>query len=181
MKLSRSQRRQLQNSSPQMRSSLPIVFLNIYDLSPLNKYLRFLGLQILHTSIEVYGNDYNFVGGIGIVRTESRVAPFAGARFKRCIPLARTDLNPEEVEQIVCSLGGDFAGQAYNVVAFNCNHFSSALAYALCGVQIPRSINRLARCVKCLSCCIDLNRFSLSALTGENDLVDLDDVNLEEL
>ncbi|KAL0249115.1 hypothetical protein GEMRC1_004349 [Eukaryota sp. GEM-RC1] len=169
MSISRKQRRYLQSASLQQRASLPVIFINVYNLSPrFNRVFKFLGIQILHTGLEIYGNEYCFVGHpqsfSGILSSEPRIAPFPSCQFSYTIPLGHTDLEPTEVLQLIASLSNDFVGCSYNVISRNCNHFTNHLAQILTGSSIPGRINRLARCVSYFGGCFDISRFSANSL-----------------
>jgi hypothetical protein len=68
--------------------------------------------------------------------------------------LGYTRLTENEVYRLAASLGqSDFRGIDYHILTRylsctqfnrNCNHFADKLTKALCGVSIPKWINRLA-------------------------------------
>ncbi|XP_038977350.1 uncharacterized protein LOC103718949 isoform X5 [Phoenix dactylifera] len=94
------------------------VYLNVYDLTPMNGYVYWAGLGIYHTGVEVHGVEYAFGAHdyptSGVFEVEPRQCP--GFRFRKSIFMGTTCLDPM---QDIC--------------------------YKLTGNRIPKWVNRLAR------------------------------------
>ncbi|KAG9393262.1 PPPDE putative peptidase domain [Carpediemonas membranifera] len=129
------------------------VFLNVYDLSPMNALMAPIGLGIHHTGLEVHGEEWYFAGHYnntsGIFKCAPRTCALENgdAHFRRSIYLGRTFRRWSEVTQIIADLGDTFVGLSYSVLSFNCNDFTLALARRLLpdGLKFPRGTNRMAR------------------------------------
>ena len=57
--------------------------------------------------------------------------------FRESVTVGETRASPEEVQQIVQSLGDSFRGTSYHLLQRNCNHFSDMLCERLTGQQAP--------------------------------------------
>lgn len=131
------------------------VFLNIYDLSPMNKYLRFLTLGLYHSAVEIDGNEISFgggsqpIGGSGI---------FIGdPLYKQNYPLIETRFvgtikSKSQIDKVINELESTFMSDQYNVMKKNCNHFTEEFCYRLLKKHIPSYINRLAKIGGALGC-----------------------------
>ncbi|KAL9270122.1 DeSI-like protein [Drosera capensis] len=112
------------------------VYLNVYDLTPVNGYVFWAGLGIFHTGIEVYGVEYAFGAHdyptSGIFEVEPRQCP--GFKFRKSILMGRTLLDPLEVRQLMEQQSANYRG------------------YKLTGKRIPRWVNRLARIGSVCNC-----------------------------
>lgn len=126
------------------------VFLNVYDLSPMNDALYAIGFGLHHSGVEILGSEYSFASGGGIFESTPKEAP--GAKFRETIELGTFEGGQSELRVIVSDLRSDFGPDAYNLVRKNCNHFANALVWALLGRQIPGHVNRLADIGVCCSC-----------------------------
>ncbi|CAN4127650.1 unnamed protein product [Withania somnifera] len=95
-----------------------LLYLNIYDLTPVNNYLYWAGLGVFHSGIEVHGLEYGYGAHdyptSGVFEVEPRSCP--GFIFRR-----------------------------YHLIAKNCNHFTDEVCSRLTGKPIPGWVNRLAR------------------------------------
>ncbi|CAL9162135.1 unnamed protein product, partial [Musa hybrid cultivar] len=71
------------------------VYLNVYDLPPMNGYMYWAGLGIFHTGVEVHGVEYVFGAhdypGSGVFEVEPRQCP--GFMFKKSIFMGTTCLD----------------------------------------------------------------------------------------
>ncbi|XP_057773769.1 deSI-like protein At4g17486 [Salvia miltiorrhiza] len=123
------------------------VYLNVYDLTPINGYAYWLGLGIYHSGVQVHGVEYAFGAHehstTGIFEVEPKHCP--GFTFRKSILIARSDLGPKEVRALMENLAQEYPGNAYNLISKNCNHFCNDVCLRLTGKQIPRWVNRLAR------------------------------------
>ncbi|KAK8991726.1 hypothetical protein V6N11_062723 [Hibiscus sabdariffa] len=123
------------------------VYLNVYDLTPINGYAYWLGLGIYHSGVQVHGVEYGFGAhehsATGIFEVEPRQCP--GFTFRKSILIGRTDLGPKDVRSFMEKLAREYAGNTYNLITKNCNHFCNDVCTQLTGKPIPRWVNRLAR------------------------------------
>ena len=163
----------------QPSGGFPVV-VNVYDLSPHNKYLHVFGLGFYHTGIEVQGREYTF-NDEGVIAHPPRAVP----GFRESIILGYLNPREDEVSTIIRSLRNDFRPVCeclyielhescghfleaflfsptlrrvvffiqgeYHVVANNCNDFSDALCRSMIEKGLPGWINRMANCAGCLS------------------------------
>mmetsp|Transcript_10743 Transcript_10743/g.15716 ORF Transcript_10743/g.15716 Transcript_10743/m.15716 type:complete len:254 (+) Transcript_10743:73-834(+) len=103
------------------------VILNIYDLMP-NKYTNIiskLGIGLHHTSIEVYGVEYMFGCGAGVVvQQETKVA--GGAEYRQSQILGETTFSRYEIDLLAVKFMNDrgYKGNDYHLLLKNCNHFA---------------------------------------------------------
>ena len=51
--------------------------------------------------------------------------------------VGQTDMDPQEVQEVVQQLGTEYRGNAYHLLERNCNHFSDELAFKLTGNHAP--------------------------------------------
>ncbi|XP_016646997.1 PREDICTED: deSI-like protein At4g17486 [Prunus mume] len=95
------------------------VYLNVYDLTPINGYAYWLGLGVYHSGVQVHGVEYAF-----------------GAHDH-----ATTGI----FEAFMEKLAEEYSGNTYHLITKNCNHFCNDVSTRLTGKPIPRWVNRLAR------------------------------------
>ncbi|KAK9109973.1 hypothetical protein Sjap_018033 [Stephania japonica] len=123
------------------------VYLNVYDLHPINGSIYWLGLGLYHSGIQVHAVEYEFGGhdspSTGIFKGKPRKCP--GLTFRKSILIGRMDLGPHEVHKFMEELSKSYTGTSYNLITKNCNHFCNDMSLRLLGKQIPRWINRLAK------------------------------------
>ncbi len=123
------------------------VLLNVYDISPVNRYLRFIGLGLYHTAVEIQGREFTFgggeqpIGGSGISMGDPLYKHGYQLRETRIVGTVRS---LSEVDGAIRDLQGQFFAEQYDLVKNNCNHFSDAFCYRLIKKHIPSYINRLA-------------------------------------
>ncbi|XP_057967867.1 deSI-like protein At4g17486 [Malania oleifera] len=123
------------------------VYLNVYDLTPINGYAYWLGLGVYHSGVQVHGVEYAFGAHeyptTGIFEGEPKQCD--GFRFRKTILIGWTEMGPAAVRAIMEELAENYRGNAYNLITKNCNHFCNDACVRLTGNQIPRWVNRLAR------------------------------------
>jgi hypothetical protein len=123
------------------------VYLNVYDLTPINGYIYWLGLGIFHSGIEAHGAEYAFGAHdyptSGVFEVDPRHCP--GFTFRTSVVLGTTDLSPLEFRSFVEQCADEYYGDTYHLIAKNCNHFTDDLCRRLMGKSIPGWVNRLAR------------------------------------
>lgn len=130
------------------------VYLNVYDLTPMNGYAYWAGFGIFHSGVEVHGVEYAFGAHdyptSGVFEVEPRQCP--GFKFRRSILIGTTCLNPSEVREFMEHHAANYNGDTYHLIVKNCNHFCNDICYKLTGKQIPKWVNRLAKLGSAFSC-----------------------------
>ncbi|KAH9618497.1 hypothetical protein KSS87_004557 [Heliosperma pusillum] len=123
------------------------LYLNVYDLTPVNHYLYWFGLGIFHSGIQVHGTEYAFgahkYSSSGVFEVEPKSCH--GFIFKKSILLGTTEMSRSEVRSLVENLASSYHGDTYNLINKNCNHFTDDVCTRLSGKSIPGWVNRLAR------------------------------------
>ncbi|AEC07669.1 putative PPPDE putative peptidase domain-containing protein [Arabidopsis thaliana] len=123
------------------------VYLNVYDLTPMNAYGYWLGLGVFHSGVEVHGVEYAFgaheSSSTGIFEVEPKKCP--GFTFRKSILVGKTDLVAKEVRVFMEKLAEEYQGNKYHLITRNCNHFCNEVCLKLAQKSIPRWVNRLAR------------------------------------
>ncbi|KAL1548003.1 deSI-like protein [Salvia divinorum] len=124
-----------------------MLFLNVYDLTPANKYLYWFGLGFYHSGIEVHGLEYAFGADVeptsGVFEVEPRHCP--DYVLRRSILLGSTDMSRSEICSFMDLIADQYQGNTYNLIYKNCNHFTDEVSHCLTGKRIPGWVNRLAR------------------------------------
>lgn len=123
------------------------VYLNVYDLTPINGYAYWFGLGVYHSGVQVHGVEYAFGAHehstTGIFEVEPKQCP--GFTFRKSILIGRTDMGPKEVRAFMEKLAEEYSGNSYSLITKNCNHFCNDVCQRLSGKPIPKWVNRLAR------------------------------------
>ena len=117
------------------------VCLNVYDLSPANRWLSWAGVGVYHSEVVLGTLTYTF-SEEGVIVTSGRTA--SEEQFKEQIEIGAFEGNRNEMNGVINGVREDFPPGSYNLVSKNCNHFASALCQALCGRDIPAWVNRAA-------------------------------------
>ena len=128
------------------------VVCNVYAISPkLNACVRFISLKrsrwgIYHSGLEVQGTEYSFGGHAGSSTGVQAGRPRAvrGARFIMQCYLGHCTHDPLEVRGLLAEIALGWAGQDYNPLSCNCNHFTAALSSRLGCDPPPSWINAFA-------------------------------------
>lgn len=130
------------------------VYLNVYDLTPMNGYVYWAGLGIFHSGVEVHGVEYAFGAHdyptSGVFEVEPRQCP--GFRFRKSIFMGTTCLDPMQVREFMELNSVNYNGDTYHLIAKNCNHFCKDICLKLTGNKIPKWVNRLARIGSLCNC-----------------------------
>ncbi|KAJ4954095.1 hypothetical protein NE237_030927 [Protea cynaroides] len=127
--------------------NLAQLYLNVYDLTPINNYLYWIGLGIYHSGIEVHGMEFAFGAHeyptSGVFEVEPKCCP--GFVYRRSVLLGSTDMTRSELRLFMEHISGKYHGDTYHLIAKNCNHFTDDVCIHLTGKCIPGWVNRLAR------------------------------------
>ncbi|WVZ55043.1 hypothetical protein U9M48_005759 [Paspalum notatum var. saurae] len=146
------------DSQPQEHEPPPppsaAVYLNIYDISPLNHYLYWFGLGIFHSGIEVHGMEYGFGAHeyptSGVFQVEPKSCP--GFIFRRSVCVGTTDMSRSQVRTCIEDLAEEYHGDTYHLIIKNCNHFTADVCKRLTGKPVPGWVNRLAKLGSLFNC-----------------------------
>ncbi|KAL9446057.1 hypothetical protein AB3S75_013852 [Citrus x aurantiifolia] len=130
------------------------VYLNVYDLTPMNGYVHWAGLGIYHSGVEVHGVEYAFGAHdyptSGVFEVEPRLCP--GFKFRKSIFIGTTGLDPNQVREFMERQSAHYNGDTYHLIVKNCNHFCKDICYKLTGKPIPKWVNRLAKIGSVCNC-----------------------------
>ena len=149
------------------------VYLNVYDLTPINGYAYWFGLGVYHSGVQVHGVEYGFGAHeretTGIFEVEPGHCP--GFTFRKSIYIGSTDLGPKDVREFMEKLAEEYAGNTYHLIQKNCNHFCNDVCVKLTGKSIPRWVNRLARLGFFCNCVLppSLNETKVRQITLDKD------------
>ncbi|KAG2723230.1 hypothetical protein I3760_02G160700 [Carya illinoinensis] len=103
------------------------VYLNVYDLTPINGYAYWFGLGAYHSGVQ------------------GEPKKCEGFTYRKTILIGKTSMEQAEVRAVMEELAGEYRGNAYNLISKNCNHFCNDACVRLTGNPIPSWVNRLAR------------------------------------
>ncbi|KAK4486494.1 hypothetical protein RD792_009177 [Penstemon davidsonii] len=150
------------DSSPKEQSigekSRAMLYLNVYDLTPMNNYLYLFGFGIFHSGIEVHGMEYGFGAHeyptSGVFEVEPRSCP--GFIFRRSILLGSTDMSRTEFRSFMEHLSNQYHGDSYHLISKNCNHFTDEVCLQLTGKPIPGWV------LFVIVCCLKVSRLHQS-------------------
>ncbi len=119
-----------------------------------------------HTGLEISGREYSYGSQGGIYEGPPKEA--GGARFRCQIDMGTYDGGSKELNRALDELRhrGGFAGNGYNLIRRNCNHFCNALCWQLLRKPIPAYINRLATVGDCCSCLLPKEMLEDSPVGG---------------
>ncbi|QHN94556.1 DeSI-like protein [Arachis hypogaea] len=119
------------------------VYLNVYDVSPRTA-------TPTGSASECTIPGWKFVVGI----FEGEPKKCEGFKFRKRVMIGKTGMGESEVKAVMEELGGEYRGNAYNLISKNCNHFSNAASRRLTGKSIPAWVNRLAKFGMCCKCVV---------------------------
>lgn len=148
------------------------VYLNVYDLTPINGYAYWLGLGVYHSGVQVHGVEYAFGAHdhatTGVFEVEPKQCP--GFTFRKSLLIGRTDLGAKEVHALLEKVSKEYLGNTYHLMSKNCNHFCNDLCIRLTGKPIPSWVNRLARLGLLCKCVLPaaLDETKVRHIRGEN-------------
>ncbi|KAH0450564.1 hypothetical protein IEQ34_021256 [Dendrobium chrysotoxum] len=149
------------------------IYLNVYDLTPLNGYVYWAGFGVFHSGVEVHGVEYAFGAHdnptSGVFEVEPRQCP--GFRFRKSIFMGTTCLDPIQAREFMENLSVNYNGDTYHLLVKNCNHFTKDLCRKLTGNSIPKWVNRLAKIGRFCDCLLP-EAFRVSASRNDPDSAD---------
>ncbi|GAA0164507.1 cysteine protease [Lithospermum erythrorhizon] len=147
------------DGSSSEQKSEAYLYLNVYDLTPVNNYLYWFGLGIFHSGIEVHGLEYGFgaheYASSGVFEVEPRSCP--GFIFRRAVLLGTIDMTRSEFRSFMENLSNEYHGDSYHLITKNCNHFTDEVCRRLTGKPIPGWVNRLAKVGSVCNCLLPEN------------------------
>ncbi|CAA6657555.1 unnamed protein product [Spirodela intermedia] len=118
------------------------VYLNVYDLTPVNGYVYWAGFGIFHSGVEVHGVEYAFgahdYSTSGVFEVEPRQCP--GFKFRKSIFMGTTCLDPVQVREFMELHSVNYNGDSYHLIVKNCNHFCNDVCYKLTGTGFRSSL-----------------------------------------
>lgn len=159
-------------ASRRPKGSTPL-YLNVYDLTPMNGYVYWAGLGIFHSGVEVHGVEYAFGAHdyptSGVFEVEPRQCP--GFSFRKSIFIGTTCLDPMQVREFMELISSNYNGDSYHLIMKNCNHFCKDICFKLTGNSIPKWVNRLAR-IGSLCTCILPESLKVSAVQDPDYYID---------
>ncbi|KAF7051488.1 hypothetical protein CFC21_059724 [Triticum aestivum] len=117
------------------------VYLNIYDISPINNYLYWFGLGIFHSAVQVHGMEFGYgaheYATSGVFQVEPKSCP--GFIFRRSVCMGTTNMSRAEVRAFLEDLAEDYHGDTYHLIVKNCNHFTADVC-SVCNCVLPENI-----------------------------------------
>ncbi|KAF1826438.1 DUF862-domain-containing protein [Dissoconium aciculare CBS 342.82] len=164
------------------------VLISVYDLLPpsaLSDFLWTIGAGLLHSGVVVGDREYAFGGhhrpGVtGVYWTSPHLEP-PGGTFRAAVLRGHTSRTEKETESIIKDVSDRFLGTSYNLLTFNCNHFTSALCKALLGRSAPAWLNRAARAGRAFPCFVPRDWIAAPEFeTAGGELLDEEDEEEEE-
>eukprot|EP00250_Pteridium_aquilinum_P006440 c16368_g1_i1 orf=385-1059(+) len=146
------------------------LYLNVYDLTPVNGYLYWFGLGIYHSAVEAHGVEYAFGAhdfpSSGVFELEPRSCP--GFQFRRTIKLGTIQLSSKDFRDFMVQIASEYSGNTYHLMVKNCNHFCNDVSTRLTGSSIPGWVNRLAKLGNLCTCFLP-NSLHVSAVKDTPD------------
>ena len=89
------------------------VYLNIYDLSPMNDYIYDIGFGFYHSGVQVHGDEWTFSTS-GVFYHRPQQAP--NVKFRTQVLLGTVNYTSSKVKDIINSLRDDFQGERYHLL-----------------------------------------------------------------
>ncbi|KAF2145355.1 uncharacterized protein K452DRAFT_220918 [Aplosporella prunicola CBS 121167] len=135
--------------------------IHVYDLLPPGKVSSFLwavGGSLLHSGVVIKDKEYAYGGhdhrGVtGVYWTRPGLEP-PGGTFRTEVLQGFCFATDEELDAIIREASHKFQGMSYNLLTFNCNHFTSYLCEKLTGKPAPGWLNRAASIGVALPCVV---------------------------
>jgi hypothetical protein len=137
-----------------LKTKIP-VYINVYDLHPINSYVNWCGLGAYHSGIEVYGREFTYGyhpdAYTGVFETPVRCA--GGCVFQCQICVGEISLSHQQVIAILDELRPKWRGKDYRLLTRNCNNFAAEFL-RLVNLPFPSYLNRLASVAHMVRCCL---------------------------
>jgi len=136
------------------------VYINVYDMAPVNRYLYWVGLGIYHSGLYIPSLNVEFCFGGHDVRGVTGVfqvppkSGLPGTVFRKSILVGHTSMSPSEIMEVLQNISEEYPGVSYNLLQRNCNHFTYDVAERLCARSPPGWINRLAGLALMMPCIV---------------------------
>lgn len=113
------------------------VTLRVYDLTD-GKACRWskLVLGVWHTGLLVYGYEYFYGDGIVRMRPTS-VEPILEMKLSKEVFMGYTTVLRSEFEEYLVSIGDAFTPVTYDLLSWNCNHFTNICLWRLLEKDLP--------------------------------------------
>jgi len=124
------------------------VYVNVYNIYGGNKHLQHIGLGIYHSAVDLFGYDVAFgshdedMTGVGVSNPTTYSHDMT---LRDRILVGYTTKLPGEIADILAEIAREWPGNSYDLLTHNCNHFTDCLCKRLCGVGLPKYVNRIAR------------------------------------
>eukprot|EP01054_Gregarina_sp_Poly1_P002299 Gregarina_sp_Poly_1__2298@NODE_1612_length_3716_cov_176_761304_g173_i1_p2_GENE_NODE_1612_length_3716_cov_176_761304_g173_i1NODE_1612_length_3716_cov_176_761304_g173_i1_p2_ORF_typecomplete_len404_score55_02Peptidase_C97/PF05903_14/8_5e34tRNAsynt_2e/PF02091_15/0_046IBD/PF10416_9/0_34_NODE_1612_length_3716_cov_176_761304_g173_i11811392 len=99
---------------------------------------------VWHSGLEVFGYEYFYGGGIVKMKPENVEMTF-GIQPTKIHHLGYTEINRNQFESYLVSIMPMFRKEVYDLVNWNCNHFTNHAANHLVSKQIPDYISDLPK------------------------------------
>lgn len=166
--------------SPALRPSVippETVIIHVYDISKyrqLNDVLTGFGrlpiAGLFHVGVEVFGKEWSYVYGRGIVCESPFTPKKAMYSFRESILLSRTELGESEVTTIIHDATPAWRGEWYHWLHKNCLVFANDFCRLLGVGRMPDWIDRLATQASAVD----------KGLQGISDILNTDMLNTEQ-
>lgn len=131
------------------------IYLNIYDIHPINCFFDNLGLGAYHTAIMIGNREYSFSRkkGIYYVHLDNT------SNLKKSIYMGTINEEENNIINLISTYSDEFNEKTYCYLNNNCNHFTNSVLSSLFIKNIPDYINRLANFMSVISCFIPYEYF----------------------
>lgn len=130
------------------------IYLIIYDLTSLNKFLHIAGLGAYHSSVQIFDTEFSYGAHpykySGVIESQPNTNKNLFLRKK--INMGESHLKLNEINKIITEIKKKYIGSSYDIFFNNCNHFTNELCIQLLNKKIPNYINRLCNLGKYLRC-----------------------------
>lgn len=146
------------------------IYLNIYDLTPLNKILDCFGFGAYHSAVQIFDTEFSFgahpFNFTGVVECQANSNKL---RFRKTILLGESKLKLCEINMILDEIKSKYIGNSYDVFKNNCNHFANEVSLKLLQKPIPRYINRLPYFSRIFRCFVSSKLIYGDALKNDSN------------
>ena len=87
------------------------IYLNVYDIHPINNYIWNIGLGTYHSAIEIYKKEYTFNKN-GIIKIKAK--SLSEIPLRQSILIGNTNKLEDEIDTIVNSMNYNFQSSTYH-------------------------------------------------------------------